>query len=67
MPFFLSIAMTCIVSLVTTIMDVGLISHFMSEWLPAWGVSWIIAFPCLLVVLPVVRRLTAMVVETGLR
>jgi hypothetical protein len=32
-------------------------------WLGAWGLSWVVAFPTVLLLLPVVRRLTAMVVQ----
>ena len=64
MPLFLSLFMTCIVSLVSTLRGIGLAEHFLSIWLSAWGLSWLIAFPTLLMVLPLVRRLTALVVET---
>lgn len=64
MPLFLSLFMTCIVSLVSTLRGIGLAEHFLSIWLSSWGLSWLIAFPTLLMVLPLVRRLTALVVET---
>jgi hypothetical protein len=31
--------------------------------LGAWGLSWMVAFPTLLLILPMVRRLTALLVE----
>lgn len=64
MPLFLSLFMTCIVSLVSTLHGIGLAEHVVSIWLSAWGLSWLIAFPTLLMVLPLVRRLTALLVET---
>ena len=63
MPFFLSILMTCIVSLISTLRTVGLIEHFLPIWMGSWALSWVVAFPTLLLVLPLVRRLTAMLVE----
>lgn len=63
MPFLLSLLMTCVVSLISTLRNVGWVDHFASRWLSAWGISWLIAFPVLLLVLPVVRKLTAMLVE----
>jgi hypothetical protein len=33
-------------------------------WMGAWGWSWMIAFPTVLLVLPVVRNLTRLLVET---
>lgn len=65
MPFFLSILMTCIVSMISTLKGVGWGPHFPGVWLGSWGVSWLVAFPVLLLVLPVVRKLTAMVVQTA--
>jgi hypothetical protein len=65
MPLLLSILMTCIVSLVSTFKGIGLSPHFISKWLGAWGISWLIAFPVLLLVLPVVRRATAALVRTA--
>ena len=63
MPFFLSIIMTCIVSLVSTLRSVGLAVGFLPLWLGSWALSWVIAFPTLLVVLPVVRKATYGVVR----
>lgn len=62
MPLVLSILMTCIVSLVSTLKGVGLVPDVARIWLGAWGISWLIAFPTLLLVLPVVRRITAALV-----
>ena len=62
-PLLLSIFMTCIVSLISTLKGIGMSSQFTSKWLGAWGVSWVIAFPVLLLALPVVRRATAVLVR----
>ncbi len=63
-PLLLSILMTCVVSLVSTLTGFGAGPGFLGKWLEAWGLSWLIAFPVLLVALPLVRRLTAIIVET---
>ncbi|MFZ6876186.1 DUF2798 domain-containing protein [Undibacterium sp. Di27W] len=63
MPFFLSILMTFIVSLISTLRSVGLADHLVQIWMGSWALSWLVAFPTLLVVLPLVRRLTGMLVE----
>lgn len=63
MPLFLSILMTCIVSAVSTVRSLGFTNDALHAWPGAWLLSWLIAFPCLLLVLPLVRRLVAMVVE----
>ena len=64
LPFVLSVLMTCIVSGVATWHNLGLVANFASVWLGAWVFSWTIAFPALLLVLPLVRRIVAAIVET---
>lgn len=61
--FFLSIMMTCIVSLVSSIRAAGLNPDTLPLWLGAWRISWLIAFPVLLLVLPVVKRLTMLFIR----
>jgi hypothetical protein len=63
MPLILSVFMTCIVSFISTVRGIGLADNLLQVWLGAWGVSWLLAFPALLLVLPVVRRLTGLLVE----
>lgn len=63
MPFFLSILMSCIVSGISAFNGVGASPQFIELWLGAWLISWIVAFPTLLMVLPLVRKLTAAFVE----
>ena len=63
MPLLLSIFMTCIVSLISTLKGLGPQPQFVRVWLGAWAVSWIVAFPTLLLVLPVVRKQTAALVQ----
>jgi Protein of unknown function (DUF2798) len=63
MPLLLSILMTGIVSFVASVKHFGLHDGLVPLWLGAWEVSWLIAYPALLLVLPVVRWLTAMLVE----
>lgn len=61
-PFILSIAMCGIVSAVSTLKGLGMSPEFPSRWLSAWGISWLIAFPVLLIILPLVRRIVAVFV-----
>ena len=65
MPALLAAIMTCIVSCISTLRGVGVAPDFFSLWMQAWGLSYVIAFPVLLIVLPLVRRIVSMVVETG--
>jgi Protein of unknown function (DUF2798) len=58
LPLFLSALMTCVVSLISTWRSVGLIDGFVPLWLGAWALSWLVAFPLLLVALPLARTVT---------
>ena len=64
MPLLLSILMTCIVSFICTLSAVDITNKFFLIWMGAWGLSWMAAFPTLLLILPVVRKITAAIVET---
>jgi hypothetical protein len=66
MPLILSILMAGIVSCVATLTSLGTTPDFVGHWLRAWLASWLIAFPTLLFVLPIVRRIVALVVEPPL-
>ncbi|MEY4696692.1 MAG: hypothetical protein RIT14_1120 [Pseudomonadota bacterium] len=57
--FILSGLMSCIVSGLSTVRALGLAPHFPMLWLGNWAVSWALAFPTVLVVAPVTRRIVA--------
>jgi hypothetical protein len=59
LPLLLSFLMTAVISAVSTLMAVGFKSGIFVLWLKAWAWSWLVAFPTLLLVLPVVRRMAA--------
>jgi hypothetical protein len=65
MPFLLSLMMTCLVSLISTARSVGFGAALPPLWLGNWALSWLVAFPLTLVVLPLVRRMTTALVETA--
>ena len=64
MPFVLSILMSMIVSAVATLKSLGINAAFVSTWPIAWFLSWLVAFPTLLLVLPLVRRIVGLVVQS---
>jgi len=43
--------------------DRRLSAAFPEIWLHAWGLSWLVAFPVLLCVLPLVRRIVMALVQ----
>jgi hypothetical protein len=55
------------VSAVSTLKGLGLTPDFPTRWLSAWGLSWLIAFPVLLMILPLVRRIVGAVVAAPAR
>lgn len=65
MSLLLSIFMTCIVSMISTFRGIGADPNFLRIWLGAWALSWVIAFPTLLVALPIVRRATLALVRAA--
>lgn len=62
-PLALSLLMTFIVSLISTLKSLGFHPSMPGIWMVAWGLSWLVAFPTLLVVLPIVRRIVGMLCE----
>jgi len=64
-PLFISIIMSGIVSAISTWHSIGLSDDFLHTWLTAWPLSWIMAYPILLVVLPFAKKLTLMMVEAN--
>lgn len=61
--FVLSALMSFLVSGIATFRNAGLVDGFFSLWISAWLPSWLIAFPVVLVVAPVARRLVGLVVK----
>lgn len=61
--FVLSALMSFIVSGIAIFRNAGLVDEFLSLWINAWLPSWLIAFPTVLVVAPLARRLLGMLVK----
>ena len=57
--FILSGLMSLIVSGIATFRAIGLAEGVFGLWISAWLASWLVAFPCVLVVAPFTRRLVA--------
>ena len=62
-PLLLSLLMTSLVSAVSLLKSRGLGIETLTNWTTTWLASWIVAFPVLLLALPIVRRLTKLLVE----
>lgn len=55
--------MSCIMSLVISIFNVGLINNILSIWLKAWGFAFVVAFPTVMLVVPVVRKVVNLLLK----
>ncbi len=62
--FILSALMSFLVSGIATFRNAGLVDGFLGAWISAWLPSWLIAFPVVIVVAPVARRLVGLLVRT---
>jgi len=62
--FLLSGFMSLLVSGIATFRSVGLVANFAELWVSSWLSSWAIAFPIVLVVAPLTRRIVNSVTRT---
>ncbi|TDR89132.1 DUF2798 domain-containing protein [Enterovirga rhinocerotis] len=63
LPLILSLMMSCIVSAVATLRTLGFSPDFFALWPGAWALSWIVAFPTLLILLPLARRIVGLLID----
>ncbi len=61
--FILSGLMSFIVSGISTLRAVGLAEGFVGLWISGWWPSFLVAFPVVLIVAPMTRRLVAVLVR----
>jgi hypothetical protein len=61
--FILSALMSFLVSGIATFRNAGFVDGFFNIWISAWLPSWLIAFPVVLVVAPIARRLVGVLVK----
>ena len=61
--FILSGLMSFAVSGVAMLRNAGLVDGFFGLWINAWLPSWAFAFPVVLIVAPITRRMVGMLVK----
>lgn len=61
--FFMSLLMSCIMSLVITLFNIGFVNNIIAVWLKAWAFSFTVAFPTIIFVSPVVHKLVSLVLK----
>ena len=63
--FILSGLMSIVVSGLSAFRALGPVDHFALIWLGNWAVSWATAFPIVLVIAPITRRIVGRLVAKG--
>lgn len=61
--FFMALLMSCLMSLVISLFNVGLVDNIVHMWLKAWGFAFAVAFPTVILISPMVRKLVALTVR----
>jgi len=53
----MSLIMSFAMSLTLTLVNLGLISEFFEKWIRAFGISFVVALPTSLIVVPLAKRI----------
>ena len=61
--FFMALFMSCIMSLVISLFNVGFVDNIVMIWLKAWSFAFVVAFPTVTLLAPVVHKLVALIVS----
>nr|WP_262984203.1 DUF2798 domain-containing protein [Colwellia hornerae] len=59
----MALLMSCIMSFVISVFNVGLVTNIVSIWLQAWSFAFIIAFPTIVIISPMVHKLVSLVLH----
>lgn len=62
--FFMAFLMSCFMSLVISIFNVGFVDNILYIWLRAWVFAFTVAFPTVIVVTPAVRKLVTITLKS---
>lgn len=63
LAFFTSLLMSFLMSGLITLLNLGLAEDFLVRWFTAFVTAFTVAFPAILLVLPVARRIVARLTE----
>ncbi|MDF2178795.1 DUF2798 domain-containing protein [Aliiglaciecola sp. CAU 1673] len=62
--FFMALIMSCIMSFVITLFNMGLVEGILMIWLKAWVFAFAVALPTIVVITPLVRLSVSFVVKS---
>ena len=63
--FFMSMLMAFLMSAVLTLVNLGPVPDFLARWMRAFAIAWSCAFPAVILVAPIARKLVLMLVHTA--
>jgi hypothetical protein len=63
LPAGTAVFMTFLVSGVATWRAVGWTDGMVGTWMSSWGIAWLVAYPTMLVMMPLVRRWLGLIIE----
>lgn len=55
--FIMALFMSCIIAGVLTYINLGLVEGFFKIWMQGWAKAFVVAYPCLLLLFPIVTRM----------
>ncbi|MFT5759881.1 MAG: hypothetical protein ACI9LM_004665 [Alteromonadaceae bacterium] len=61
--FFMALLMSGIMSFVISVFNVGLVTNIITLWLQAWSFAFVVAFPTIIMVSPLVHKLVSLVLH----
>lgn len=61
--FVMALMMSCIMSFVISVFNMGFHANIVHIWLKAWGFAFVVAFPTIILVAPVVQRVVNTLLE----
>lgn len=61
--FFMALLMSAIMSFVISVFNVGMVTNIVTIWLQAWSFAFIVAFPTITIISPLVHKLVSFVLD----
>lgn len=61
--FFMALMMSCIMSLVITLFNVGWVEGILHLWLKAWAFGFMVALPAVMIVAPIARKIVVALID----
>lgn len=61
--FFMALLMSGIMSFVISVFNVGMVTNIITIWLQAWSFAFIVAFPTINIISPLVHKLVSLVLH----